>query len=261
MRRLLPAVILIPLIYLYVMKLPAVYFTLLLVFLCLIAQSEFYSMYKLKGTLKWTALAFGVGALIAVYLGAGLLPDVIMLSVIVIAGLRLLTKKDPGASLYEVSPLILGLLYIPLLLSSQISLRQEGPEWIMFLYGSVWASDSLAYYMGTAFGKRKLYEEVSPNKTEAGALGSIIGGIGGALLLRVFLKIPISVVTIVLAGTIIGIASVLGDLVESMFKRDAGVKDSGSLIPGGHGGILDKLDSALFAGPSLYWMLKVLDAF
>ncbi|MBI4823793.1 MAG: phosphatidate cytidylyltransferase [Nitrospirae bacterium] len=258
MRRLLTAVILIPLIYLYVMRLPQIYFTALIVVVSLIAQSEFYSMYKLKGALKWTALAFGMGAIIAVYQDVSL-TDVIMLSVIVIAGLRLLTKKAPGASLYEVSSLLLGLFYIPLLLSSQISLRKEGgPEWIMFLYGSVWASDSLAYYMGTAFGKRKLYEEVSPNKTEAGAVGSIIGGIGGAVLLRAFFNIQMPYATTIMAGAIIGVASVLGDLVESMFKRDAGVKDSGSLIPGGHGGVLDKIDSALFAGTTLYWMLKAM---
>jgi phosphatidate cytidylyltransferase len=115
----------------------------------------------------------------------------------------------------------------------------------------------MAYYIGKGIGKRKLYREVSPNKTVAGAAGSLIGGITGALILRALIVPQITASAALFIGATIGIISVIGDLIESMFKRDAGVKDSGIIIPG-HGGILDKIDGSLFAGPVLYWVLTAL---
>jgi phosphatidate cytidylyltransferase len=109
--------------------------------------------------------------------------------------------------------------------------------------------------VGKGLGKRKLYREVSPNKTMAGAGGSLIGGMAGALILGTLLVPQLGIVPALFIGLTVGVISVIGDLVESMFKRDAGVKDSGTLIPG-HGGILDKIDGSLFTGPILYWLLK-----
>ena len=119
----------------------------------------------------------------------------------------------------------------------------------------MWASDSLAYYIGKGIGRKKLYEEISPNKTIAGAVGSIAGGMSGAVILKITLVnyIAVSLVEAAVLGMIIGMVTIIGDLAESMFKRDAGVKDSSSIVPG-HGGILDKIDSVLFAGPVLYWI-------
>jgi phosphatidate cytidylyltransferase len=115
----------------------------------------------------------------------------------------------------------------------------------------------VAYYIGKGIGKRKLYTAVSPHKTIEGAAGSVVGGMLGALILRTVLIPHMTVSSTVLIGMVIGIISIVGDLVESMFKRDAGVKDSGVIIPG-HGGVLDKIDGVLFAGPVLYWMLKLI---
>jgi phosphatidate cytidylyltransferase len=171
--------------------------------------------------------------------------------------MRLLIKRDPLSALYDISPPILGLLYIPVLLAFQTWIRKLGPEWIIFLYASVWASDTLAYYLGKWIGKRRLYKDVSPNKTVAGAVGSLIGGLIGVLLLRVTIVSPLTISSAVLIGIMIGTISIVGDLVESMFKRDAGIKDSGVIIPG-HGGILDKIDGVLFTSPVLYWILKVM---
>jgi phosphatidate cytidylyltransferase len=98
---------------------------------------------------------------------------------------------------------------------------------------------------------------VSPHKTVAGAAGSVIGGVLAVFILKAVLLPLLTVSSALIIGVIIGIISIIGDLVESMFKRDAGVKDSSTLIPG-HGGILDKIDGALFAGPVLYWMLIIL---
>jgi phosphatidate cytidylyltransferase len=255
-KRLLVAAIFLPLIYLYIMYLPAGYFSLLLTAITFVALAEFYTMYRLAGTLKNVCLFLGVGIVCTASFYRDLLLDVIVLSIMMTMVFRLFPRRDPASSLADISVPAVGLLYIPSLLSFQSLLRTFGPEWILFLYATVWASDSLAYYIGTGIGKRKLYPEVSPKKTVAGAVGSLIGGIAGTFILRSFFDLHLEVIPAVLIGLMIGSISIIGDLIESMFKRDAGVKDSGSVFPG-HGGILDKIDGALFAGPALYWILII----
>lgn len=255
LKRLIVAAIFLPAMYLYIMYLPPGFFLLLLMTVSLIALSEFYSMYRLSGILRHTCLFFGFAIIAVSYFLQELLTDAILFSIMAVMIIRLLFKKDPVSSLSDISVPVVGLLYISALLSFQVMIRKTGPEWIIFLYATVWASDSMAYYLGKGFGKRKLYREVSPNKTVAGAVGSVAGGAAGALLLEA-LMLDIGMTLAVSIGIMIGGLSIVGDLIESMFKRDAGVKDSGSLIPG-HGGILDKIDGALFVGPALYWALKI----
>lgn len=254
LKRLIVAAILLPLIYLYIMYLPSGYFFALLVLVSVLALSEFCSMYRVSGVLRYLCLLSGVLILCAAYFSKEYLTDIVFVSVMAALCLRLLVKRDPYSSLRDIAPPMVGLLYIPGLVTFQTQIRQIGPEWIIFLYASVWASDSMAYYIGKGIGKRKLYREVSPNKTVAGAAGSLLGGAIGALLMAATVVPHLTVSNAVIIGIVIGIISVIGDLVESMFKRDAGVKDSGIMIPG-HGGVLDKIDGALFAGPVLYWIL------
>lgn len=265
LKRLIIAVIALPLLYFYITKLPAEYFLFLLITITAIAQYEFYSMYNVKGLLRYSGIALGILTISAAYLSThylivrdlsrNLLTDLFAVSFFIVACIRLFSKRSPASSLHDIAAVIVAVVYIPWLLGYQIYLREHGAEWIIFLYGCVWASDSLAYYIGSGIGKRKLYREVSPNKTIAGAAGSITGGAIGAVILKTALIYSISLpfVKAVIMGIIIGAISIIGDLVESMFKRDAGVKDSGNILPG-HGGILDKLDSLLFAGPVLYWV-------
>ena len=256
-KRLVIALIMLPLLYLYVMKLkPVFFFLLLLLVASVIAQAEFYSMYHVHGLMRLTGIILGVSILLAMtYLSRNLFPDILALSFIILSGMRLIGKRDPVSSLNDISPVLLAVLYIPCLLGFQIFLRNDGPEWIPFLYGCVWASDSLAYYMGKAIGKRRLYVEVSPNKTVAGAFGSLIGGALAGVLLNLSLIHSMSTQKSLMVGMVIGITTIIGDLVESMFKRDAGVKNSSTLIPG-HGGVLDKVDGVLFAGPVFYWITR-----
>jgi phosphatidate cytidylyltransferase len=259
LKRLIVAAVLLPALYLYVMYLPQKYFFLLLAAAGLLALSEFYSMYMVEGFFKYACIILGISVLGISYSARDHLLDGIIISVMAIIVIRLLYKRQPVAALGDIAPPIVGLLYIPVLLSFQTGIRSMGAEWIVFLYATVWASDSMAYFMGKGIGRRKLYREVSPNKTVAGAVGSVIGGAAGAILLKVLVVQQIQVSGALVAGIIIGSISIIGDLVESMFKRDAGVKDSGVIVPG-HGGILDKIDGALFAGPVLYWMLVVMNA-
>ena len=256
-KRLIVAAILLPLLYLYIMRLPAGYFFALTLAMSLTAMSEFYSMYRITGILKYLGLLAGVAVITVSFFSRGHLRDAIIISAMVIMAARLLFRKDPSSSLHDLAAPLIGILYIPGLILFQVQIREIGPEWIIFLYATVWASDSMAYYIGKGIGKRKLYKEVSPNKTIAGAVGSLIGGATGALIMMATIVPSLHATAAVLTGIIIGTISIIGDLIESMFKRDAGVKDSSIIIPG-HGGILDKIDGSLFSGPVLYWILMVL---
>ena len=120
----------------------------------------------------------------------------------------------------------------------------------------IWAADIGAYFMGKAFGKTKL-SAISPKKTVEGAVFGVMGSLIVAELGAWYFNFPGWQISGVLLGTLIGITSLLGDLTESMMKRDAGVKDSGQLIPG-HGGILDRTDSYVFTAPLVYYFVTLL---
>jgi phosphatidate cytidylyltransferase len=235
------------------MYLPAEYLLFLLVLFSSAALVEFYRMFSVSPALRHSGVISGAVMLAVFFAWRHFFIDALLICAMAIMGLRLFLRRDPSSSLSEVAAVILGLVYIPGLLTFQLSLAKAGPAWIILLYVSVWVSDSAAYYAGKGLGKRKLYPEVSPNKTVAGAVGSVIGGGAGALLVRALLMKEMAPHYAVLLGSAIGIASIVGDLVESMFKRDAGVKDSSNILPG-HGGVLDKLDSVTFAGPVFYWL-------
>ncbi len=252
-KRLAVAAVLLPLFYFVVMGLPDTVFFVLLLTASIVAQWEFYTMYRIDGLMKNCGIVLGVFLLVAAHISKNLLPHVLLFSVMAAAAVRLFGKGDPATSLRELSPSLLALFYIPGLLVFQLSLRGMGPAWIIFLYGCVWVSDSFAYYGGKALGRRKLYEAVSPNKTVAGAVGSVVGGAFAGWLLNLVLLHSMNLFESLLVGIVVGATTIVGDLVESMFKRDAGVKDSGTIIPG-HGGVLDKIDGVLFAGPVLYWV-------
>ena len=260
-KRVVVAAFALPLFYLCITKLSPAAFLVLLTVFSVLAQVEFYAMYKAGRTLSVAGIVTGALLLGSYYLSAGtsgLQAIVLMTGFMLISSIRLFMVKDPESSLKDLSPVITGLVYIPVLLTAQWFLRLRGYEWILLLYGCVWASDSLAYYIGKGMGKKKLYVEMSPNKTVAGAFGSVIGGMVSAALLGGLLLKDIWLPWLILTGGVVGAVTIVGDLVESMFKRDAGVKDSGSLIPG-HGGILDKLDGVLFAGPVLYLITLLMD--
>jgi phosphatidate cytidylyltransferase len=255
-KRLVTAVFLLPLLYLLIMYLPETYFLALLILLAGVALYEFYDMYRVPAALRYPSLLFAILLPSLAFFSRSLLPEGFMIAAMTVLVLRLFVMHDPASSLSHIAAPLTGILYIPALLSYQMSLRMYGPEWILLLYGTVWSADSAAYYLGKGIGRRKLYSSVSPNKTVAGGVGSLIGGLAGALIISTLIIPQLPLTTSVLIGIIIGGVSIVGDLVESMFKRDAGVKDSGRIIPG-HGGLLDTIDGVLFAGPVLYWTMRI----
>jgi phosphatidate cytidylyltransferase len=122
---------------------------------------------------------------------------------------------------------------------------------LISIFASLWMCDTMAYFGGRTMGKHKLFVRVSPNKTWEGAVWGFLGAVATMLLMRQLVLPYVAVHQAVIIGTIIGIFGQIGDLVESALKRDAGIKDSSSLIPG-HGGVLDRFDSLIFVAPILY---------
>ncbi|WP_046175025.1 phosphatidate cytidylyltransferase [Domibacillus indicus] len=147
-------------------------------------------------------------------------------------------------------------LYIGFGFSYLIETREAGIAFVFFALFITWASDSGAYFVGRSFGKRKLWPEISPNKTVAGFYGGIASAtlVAGAFLFVI--DFPAPAVWVLAAATVLSIAGQIGDLAESALKRHYNVKDSGTLLPG-HGGILDRTDSWLFVFPLLH-MLQLL---
>jgi phosphatidate cytidylyltransferase len=131
-----------------------------------------------------------------------------------------------------------------------------GPWRIGLLIATVMAADTAAYFVGRAFGRRKLAPSISPGKTFEGALGGLLGGALGALAVRAAGWPGLPLTHAVALGLLVSLAGVAGDLLESLLKRWAGVKDSGRLFPG-HGGMLDRLDSLLFGAAVLYYYFSL----
>jgi phosphatidate cytidylyltransferase len=255
MKRLIPAAIFLPVFIAYIYLLGPEYFLGLLVVAAMFAMGEFYVMYKVPMRLYLPGILIG-GVLFYIFCRhPAYFHYAVFISLFLLLLIRLITVSTPSGAISEIGPLGVGFFYIAGFLSFQWFLREEGVEYILFLYASVWLADSAAYYIGTSLGRNKLYPSISPNKTFEGAFGSIIGGAVGALIMESIFDIPnITIMSAIGIGAILGIATIIGDLIESMFKRDAGVKDSSNIIPG-HGGILDKLDGLLVAGPILYLFL------
>ncbi len=255
LKRLIAAAVFLPIFIAYIYFLDPKYFLGLLVVVSMVALGEFYIMYKVPLRLYLPGILIG-GVLFYISCRyTDYFHYAIFISLFLLLLIKLLAIKTPSGSMAEIGPLGVGFFYIAGFLSFQWFLREQGKEYIFLLYASVWLADSAAYYIGTYIGKNKLYPAVSPNKTFEGAFGSILGGAIGALIMKLIFNIPdLTIISAIGIGAVLGFAALIGDLIESMFKRDAGVKDSSSIIPG-HGGILDKLDGLLIAGPFLYLAL------
>jgi len=129
---------------------------------------------------------------------------------------------------------------------------ENGSDLVFLLFFIVWASDTAAYYVGSLLGRHPLAPAVSPKKTMEGAVGGLAGALAAAFVARAWFMHRLDVADCLILGLVLGVVGMAGDLVESMLKRSAGVKDSARLVPG-HGGLLDRVDSLLYAAPVLYY--------
>lgn len=228
---------------------------------------EYYNVYKEKQVYpyKWLGIAFSSFTLIFVFFE--LYSE--MLFVIITGFILILLsqlKNQQGSSTYNMMMTFSGLAYISGFLLTLLYLREYfgnyfseisqdneylGGKYLVILWISIWICDTAAYFGGSLLGKHKLAPKISPNKTVEGSVFGLIFGIVTFVLLGFFLMPEINIKYFWISGFVVGIFGQLGDLIESRFKRDAGVKDTSTILPG-HGGFLDRFDSIIFISPFLF---------
>jgi phosphatidate cytidylyltransferase len=194
-------------------------------------------------------------ALPAVYYLTGqiVMVPLLLLTLVLLFLAGMFKRTAPQELFRSVSMRLFGIIYIGLPITFLIAIRVVGTSsLILLLLVIIWVNDSAAYFVGRAVGKKKLCPSISPGKTVEGAIGGIVGGIVAGFVYVHFTSIQLASGELLLFCLLIGIAGIIGDLAESVIKRSAGAKDSGTIIPG-HGGLLDRIDSLLFALPVLYF--------
>ena len=193
-------------------------------------------------------------------IGGLLYIDLLAIAILLI----LITELFRGAStpIKNISSTIFGLIWIGIFLNSVVLIRDNyGMEITYFMFLSIWACDTFAFILGKKFGKNKIFPRISPNKTW---FGSIAGFISTLIFIVIILsieinginKIDFTIVNVLIIAFIFGVISQAGDAIESMIKREADVKDSGTILQG-HGGMLDRLDSMILVSPCFYIFLKI----
>jgi len=259
LKRIVTAVLLIPPLIIAVIKLNHFWFFILLLVFIYIATYEFSKLIEAGGS-KYLKIPTYIGTFLIPY--GFYLNDfkMFLLTVFVVSFMSLCIKllgDQPLESTFNtVGITFLNVFYAPFFFSFIMLLRNINYHYIFYLFVIIFASDTFAYFFGIKFGKHRLYEIISPKKSIEGLVAGILGGVIGAFIYsEIFLDI--GVIYTFISSILVIFAGVIGDLTESMFKRKAGVKDSGNIFPG-HGGMLDRVDALLFGAPVLYFFVSSL---
>jgi len=282
MKRVLTAAVLIPVVLAIIFLAPVPVFALFVAAIALLAAREYLGLLKSYGMEPFfnaTYIVIGFVFLIAVIVGIqrpGLIPRsalIFFLPVLAIGTLAVfalaMRRSDLRAAFPSAALSMTGVLYVafPLLLIVETVLRAKfdmrGRMTVLILLLFVWIGDTAAYYAGRAFGRHKMAPRISPGKTWEGAVASVLGAaavgvLAWQLLPRYGWGDDTTLANWIVLAIVVNVAAQAGDLVESMIKRGAGVKDSGSLLPG-HGGMLDRIDALLFAAPAMWYYPEIRD--
>jgi phosphatidate cytidylyltransferase len=192
--------------------------------------------------------------------GGGYVPaDVVLMTAVIAIGALAVGSGQPGpAILSDVAASLLPVVYIGLPLGAVAAVHVAGGrEAVLLLIAVIAVSDSAQYFAGRALGRRPLAPSISPKKTLEGAVGGLVFGTMALVVGGRFVFPATSLAILVVVGATVSVLGIVGDLFESLLKRSAGVKDSSGLIPG-HGGVLDRIDSWLFAAPVYYVFVRYL---
>jgi phosphatidate cytidylyltransferase len=206
----------------------------------------------------WLSVVASV-ALLASFspIGPSFGPGLPLAAVVILAPiLAMWTRDDTRGMVEAVVATVFPVVFVGLTLGQVVRLRavpgEDGRDLVYLLFVCVILADTAAFYVGTTLGRNRMAPRISPKKSWEGTAGGVLASIGAAVLAHFwfFQRLPLTHALAI--GALLGVASVFGDLSESMLKRAAGVKDSSSLLPG-HGGVLDRADSVIFAAPILYY--------
>ncbi len=250
--RILTSAVLIPLVLAAVLFLPPYLFLILTNLILILAMSEYLKIVAAWGaTGYWLTYAFGTGmSWVWVYQPESLVPFVVFASFATLAW-AVVATKDMKVGFASASGNLMGSLYIGIPLAILAALQMKNPREVLLVLFAIWVADAAAYFAGKAFGKHKITPRISPNKSLEGYIAGLAGSTITVLVFARFYLPHWTVTTAIGTGLLLGLFSTFGDLFESVLKRGAGVKDSSGLIPG-HGGVLDRIDSLLFAYPTYY---------
>jgi phosphatidate cytidylyltransferase len=239
---------------------PWPWFTLLIAAAALAGTYEFYHManFDRKEPLIYLGLLWSLALVLSPHYGNPDVLPIVITTTMLISLICLLLRPSREKAFRDWAWMIVGALYVGWMLSYWLNLRglADGQNWVYLAMLTTFANDTGAFFIGRARGKHKLVPAVSPAKTWEGAIGGLVCAILAAIVIALVLNL-ISPFTfkywqIILLGFLVSLFAQLGDLVESLLKRNMGVKESGNLLPG-HGGILDRFDSLIFVGAVVYY--------
>jgi len=260
--RLLTAAVALPLVALLVLWEERLGFALLVFLFAVLALVEYtaITMPSSPRAQRATVVVTGVGLTVALYLRPDLALAWVLAAVIVASTAVLLRPGEITGATARLGAAAFGVIYIGAF-SAPLALLQrdvnDGPFWVFVAVGVAFANDTGAYFAGRGLGRHKLYPLISPSKTVEGGVGGLRGGLAGVFICKAAVFHGLTVRDCLLVGIPAGVVGPIGDLLESMLKRSAGVKDSGKMLPG-HGGMLDRVDALLFVVVWVYVYASIL---
>lgn len=239
-------------IFVAVLALGGVWYTILLMALAVVAFDEWTRLRRIpRRNGLYVIGVFFLTLFLAWADDASLRPAFFALLVLFLLAYSVLTNNS--ANVMDIAHVYLGLAYLGFGFSAMSSVRQleDGLSLSLWLLFSTWSNDTMAYFIGKVWGKKKLWPSISPNKTVVGSLAGIVAAVSVSALFSLYLPIPLE--RLLALGLLIGVAGQMGDLMESAVKRSFQVKDAGWIFPG-HGGVLDRFDSLLVVFPAIYYL-------
>jgi phosphatidate cytidylyltransferase len=239
---------------------PWPWFTLLIAAAAVAGTYEFYRManFDRREPLIYLGLLWALALVLTPHYRSPDVLPIVITATMLISLICLLCRPSKEGAFRNWAWTIVGALYVGWMLSYWLNLRglEDGRNWVYLAILTTFANDTGAFFIGKARGKHRLAPTISASKTREGAVGGLICAILGAVVIATVLNLispfNFSYLQIILLGFLVSLFAQLGDLVESLLKRNMGVKESGNLLPG-HGGILDRFDSLIFVGAVVYY--------
>jgi len=237
------------------------WFTILVAIWGVLAVFEFYRLVAASKVppLTYFGLIWTLLFILSPHFDYEVITPILLTSAVIISLIWLLLRPQKETAFAGWAWTIAGILYVGWLLSYLVALRnidpvhlEVGRNWVFFALFTNFGSDTAAFFVGRTWGKHHLAPSISPGKTWEGTVAGVFGAIIVSLGADALFNLPLGYGQAVLLGLLVSIFGQLGDLVESLLKRNMGVKESGKLMPG-HGGLLDRMDSVVFAGVVVYY--------